>query len=624
MPAPATAERSTLCERFQRAVEHHGPQDAQRWKQDDEWRSRTYAQLGRAVEEVALGLMSLEIEEGDRVGIVGHNTPGWAIADWSILHAGGVSVPAYPQLKPEQLAYILDDAGVELCFVGDEELYEKVQTAAKDAPSLTTIVRLDDGGKGPLHGAAARNVDRVFPLRNLIEEGQKIAGSSSGQQRFAERWRGIEPDDIATFIYTSGTTGAPKGVMLSHGNIDANIRSFTSSIELHAGERFLSFLPLSHSYERVVGHFAGYGAGMEIWYAQAIETIGEDLKACRPNLIIAVPRLWEKMGDRIRAALDEATGVKRRLIDWATRIGEDVLEHRMEHGEEPGGLLGLKFRIAENLVLEKVRGEAGLDQLRLANSGAAALDPEVARFFWSLGIEIYEGYGMTETSPVLTANRPDAFKLGTVGKAIPGVQLRIDDEEWEGPEGEGEILAKGLNVMQGYWQLPEETDEALEDGWMHTGDVGQLDEEGFLTITDRKKELFKTAYGKYIAPEHVSQEIKRAGDVVDQVLVVGESRKYVAALLTPDFEALEHVAKEEGIEFRDPAELLEHEAIERRFEDAVEEANEVLARHEQVKTFRVLPDQWEVGEEMTPTLKIKRRVVEERYADVIEEMYPDE
>lgn len=624
MPVPDDV--LTLCQMFQRAVHQNGPRTAQRWKDEGtgEWASRTYAQLGRAVQEVSLGLQTLEVEADERVGIIGHNTPDWAIADFAILHAGAVSVPVYPQLKPDQMAYILEDADVRVVFVGDQELYDKVQAAAKDAPQIETIVRMDDGVKGPLHGNAARNVDSVFPMRNLYEEGQTLVGEGAGDDAFAERWQAREADDLATFIYTSGTTGAPKGVMLTHENITENIRGTTELIPLQAGERFLSFLPLSHSYERTVGHFGGYGQGMEIWYARSIDTIGEDLLDCRPELIIAVPRLWEKMGQRFEQALEEASGLQRSLIDWALGVGEERLDHKMEHGEEPSGWLGAKFRLAEALVLKRIRARAGLDELRLANSGAAALDREVARFFWSLGVEIYEGYGLTETAPVLTANRPDAFKLGTVGKAIPNVELEIDDENWDGKEGEGEILARGPNVMQGYWELPEETKQTVGDGWLHTGDVGTLDEDGFLTITDRKKELFKTAYGKYVAPEHVSQEIKRAGDVVDQVLIVGEKRKYVAALLTPDFETLERVAEEKDIDYKHPAELLENDHVKGLFESAVEEANEALARHEQVKRFRVLEDEWTVGEEMTPTLKLKRRVVEDTYGDVIEELYPDE
>ncbi len=622
----ALDDPATLCELFQRAVHENGPQNAQRFKDPDtgEWRSRTYAQMGRSVQEAALGLSSLDIEAGDRVAIVGHNSPEWAIADFAILHLGAVTVTVYPQLKPEQMAYILDDAGAVAAFVGDQELYDKVQAAAKDVDGLETIIRMDDGGKGALHGAAARNVDAVFPMRNLLEEGQQIVGRGQGRDLFEDAWANVAPDDLATLIYTSGTTGKPKGVMLTHGNLAHNVNSISSIIPLHPDDRFLSFLPLSHSYERTVGHFAGYGQGMEVFYARSIETIGEDLVDVRPTLIIAVPRLWEKMGQRFRNALDEASGLQARLIDWAMGVGEEVLDHRMEHGEDPDGWLGAKFALAEALVLKKIRAEAGLDELRLANSGAAALDPEVARFFWSLDVQIYEGYGLTETAPVLTANRPGAFKLGTVGQTIPGVELKIDEEHWDGPEGEGEILARGDNVMQGYWELPEETKRALDEGWMHTGDVDVIDEDGFLEITDRKKELFKTAYGKYVAPEHVSQQIKRAGDIVDQVLVVGEKKKYVAALLTPDWETLEAIAKEQEIAFSERDELLMNDRVAAMFEDAVEQANEELARHEQVKRYRVLEDTWEVGEEMTPTMKIKRRVVEDTYGDVIEELYPDE
>jgi long-chain acyl-CoA synthetase len=628
-------EPRTLCELFQRAVSEHGPRTAQRWVGDEDadeeaitsgeaWRSRTYAQLGRAVEEVSLGLQSLDVEPGDRVAIAAHNCPQWAIADFAILHAGAVTATVYPQLPADQMAYILDDAGAEILFVGDQDLYDTAQAAAKDTESLETIVRMDDGTDA-LHGAAARNVDAVFPMRNLFEEGQTLVGEGGGKQAFAERWQYVGPDDLATLLYTSGTTGRPKGVKLTHRNFVSNVDSMRRSVPYDAGERFLSFLPLSHSYERTVGHFATYGNGLEVWYARDIETVGQDLLACRPHIMIAVPRLWEKMGQKFRAALDDADGLKASVVDWAMGVGEEVLEHHLEHGEDPGGLLGIKHQAAEQL-LEKLRARAGLDQLRLANSGAAALDPEIARFFWSLGVRIYEGYGLTESSPVLTANRPGKLKLGTVGPPIPDVDLKIDEEGWDGPEGEGEILAKGPNIMAGYWNREKATEEALDDGWLRTGDVGTIDEDGFLTITDRKKELFKTAYGKYVAPENVTRQVKRA-DVVDQVLVVGEGEKFVAALLTPDPEGLRGLLDGEVPEDptrEDLVELLDREEVKRAFEQAVEDANDELPRHEQLKTYEVVPDAWEVGNQLTPTLKLKRRVVEEQYADEIAELFPDD
>ncbi len=588
------------------------------------WGSRTYAQLGRAVQEVSLGLQSLGVEAGDRVAVVGHNRPEWAIADFAILHAGAVTVTVYPQLPPDQMAYIMDDAGTDVAIVGDKELYEKVQAAAKDVASLETIVRMDDG-QNSAHGAAAGNVDAVFPLRNLFEEGQSLVGEGGGPGAFRDRWQAVGPDDLATLIYTSGTTGAPKGVILTHGNLRSNVDSILECVPYYSGERFLSFLPLAHSFERTVGHLCTYGSGMDVWYARSIDTIGEDLKACRPNLMIAVPRLWEKMGQRFRTALEEATGLKATLVNKAIGVGEQVLEHRLEEGGDPDGWLGFKHGLAERL-LRKIRARAGLDELRLAASGAAALDPEVARFFWSLGVSVYEGYGLTETSPVLTVNRPGKLRLGTVGQALPRVQLRIDEEGWDGPEGEGEILAKGPNVTQGYWELPEKTEKALEDGWFRTGDVGQLDEDGYLEITDRKKELFKTAYGKYVAPENVSRQLKRS-DVVDQVLVLGEGRKYVAAILTPDPEG---IASSTGLDVpEDPPrstlrKIVNDKEVQAMFEEAVERANASLPRHEQVKKYKVVPDQWEVGNELTPTLKIKRRIVEDQYEDEVAELFPSE
>ncbi len=426
-----------------------------------------------------------------------------------------------------------------------------------------------------------------------------------------------------TFIYTSGTTGKPKGVMLTHRNITSNAAAGVELIPLGDEEHYLSFLPLSHSYERAVGHFLNYCyTGATVWYAESIDTLARDLGEARPTIMLAVPRLYEKMRARIEEKVEQANPVRRRLFAWATDVGARVFRHR-EAGTEPPLTLSLQYEVADRLVLEKVRRTIGFDRLRFAGSGAAALEEEVAEFFGALGILLLEGYGLTEASPVIAMNRPEAFKVGTVGQPIPGVEVEIDEDAWDGPAGEGELLARGENIMQGYWQRPEETARALtEDGWLRTGDVASQDEAGFITITDRKKELFKTAYGKYVAPAHVEGLLKNSR-FVDMAVAVGAERKFVAALLIPEFENLEAWAKKQGISFRSHADLVEHEAVQALFQEAVDEANGTLARHEQVKTFALIDEPFEIGRELTPTLKVKRRVIDEAYGDVIDGLYPD-
>ncbi len=616
---------NTLTDLFQRTVHEHGPRVAMRYKHEDHWHAITYAQMGELVKQASLGLHDLGVEKGDRLGILSGNRPEWAISDLATLHAGAALAPIYDTLLPDQVAYILEDAGAEICFVAGGELLERVVTAAKDAPTLKTVVVFDEHAleEAELPKKLPGNLTELISMQALYERGKQVLrDEESATESYERRWKGLDGSDLATLIYTSGTTGNPKGVMLSHANLTSNVHASCEIIELHPGERYLSFLPLSHSFERTAGHYIPYSVGGEVWFAESMETVGENLKECRPQLLLAVPRLYEKMGEGIRGALAAAEGFKATLANWSLDVGKQAFEAELA-GRKPSGLLAMKLSLADKLVLGKVRAKIGLENVRYAASGAAALDPEVARLFGALGMPVYEGYGMTELSPVVSVSGPGRYKVGAVGKTIADIEVKIDTEGWDGQPDEGEILVRGPNVMQGYWEKPEATAEALdEDGWMHTGDVGKLDSDGFLYITDRKKELFKTAYGKYIAPAHLDNLLKRNA-IVDQALIIGEKRKYVSALISPNQEELEAWAKKNDVTFRDVSELVARDDIQTMFEQAVEDANEELARYEQIKRFDVLDKPFEVGEELTPTMKVKRRVVEDNYAKRIKALYKD-
>jgi long-chain acyl-CoA synthetase len=621
----------TLAELFQQTVHENGPRTAMRYKTDGSWHSITYSQFSQLVEEASLGLKELGVEPDDRVGLLATNGPLWAVSDFAILHARAVTAPVYPTLTPDQVAYILEDAGAEVLFVGSPELYERAQAAAKDADGLETIVVMGEPAARELELVEGPpdpgNVEQVLTTDDLYKRGQTQLGADT-PAGFDETWQAIEPDDLATLIYTSGTTGQPKGVELTHRNIVANVEALSEIIDPEPGQRFLSFLPLSHSFERGPGHFLTYHQGVEVWYAQSIDTIAEDLTECRPEMLIAVPRIWEKMkhrvDDRLEAAEDEGGLIDQsQLFEWALGVGRKVAEIR-QRGDSPGLALRAEHWLADRLVLNKVRAAMGLDEMELAASGGAAIDEDLAWWLFSLGLNVYEGYGQTEASPVVAANAPSACKIGTVGKPLSNVDVRIDEEGWDGPEGEGEILVKGPTVMRGYWNKPAETEAAFtEGGWLKTGDVGTFDEGGFLLITDRKKELFKTAYGKYIAPGYAAGLLKREA-LVEHALVIGEDRKYVTTLIQPNFERLEDLADEVGVDAGSRTEIVQAEPIRERFEAIVEEANDELARYEQLKRFALTDREFEVGAELTPTLKIKRRVAEDAFEDLIEtQLYPD-
>jgi len=565
--------------------------------------ARSSRELFDEVRDFSLGLEALGVGAGDRVAILSDSRPEWMVADLGTLTAAGVSVPVYATLPPSQVGYILAHAGVKVVVVADESQAAKVREERHRLPDLEHVVVMDveEGGPGDGEQTYAGVVDAGH-CRLLAENGLG--------RKFKERTQAVEPDALATIIYTSGTTGQPKGVMLSHRNFLSNIVDVDHVLDIHDGDTALSFLPMSHVLERAVIYLYLY-KGASIAFAEAIDTLGRDMQRIQPTVMTGVPRAYEKLRARILEAVAGAPRVRQALFAWALGVGHAAATARLGGGE-PGALTSVQLRLADRLVLSKIRDRTG-GRLRFVVSGGAPLSREVAEFLYATGIPVLEGYGLTETSPVLTANPFGRARLGTVGLVLPSVELRIADD--------GEILARGPNLMLGYYENPEATAGVIRDGWFHTGDIGKLDDDGYLSITDRKKELIVTAGGKNVAPQPIEALLKR-DPIVAEAMLVGDRRRFVAALLVPDFSALAQRLKVGGIEAGEPDGLVARPDVRALFAPVVEEANRELASYEQVKQFALLPGEFSVaGGELTPTLKVKRRVVEERWKSVIEDIY---
>ena len=600
-----------------------------------EWSNR---QLFDEVRDLSLGLGALGVRPRDRVAILSDSRPEWVIADLAILTAGAVTVPVYPTLPANQVGYILAHSGARVVAVADEEQAAKVRAARKDAPGVEAVVVFDRGapaggaadpvatpGDAPTTEAAdadgeagASGADAETPmlecsLAEITERGHHRLMTEDGLGRmFKERAHAIEPDALATIIYTSGTTGHPKGVMLSHRNFLANVADVNQVIGVSDDDTALSFLPLSHAFERTTVYMYLYN-GATFIFAESLETIGRDMQQVRPTVMTGVPRVFEKVRARVIAAVAEAPRVRQALFAWATGVGH-AMAGAQTGGRKPGLWTRLRAPIADRLVLSKIRARTG-GRLRFVCSGSAPLSREVGEFLYAIGLPVLEGYGLTETAPVLTVNPLGAARIGTVGPALPRVELRIADD--------GEVLARGPNVMMGYYQNPEATAECIREGWFHTGDIGRIDEDGYLSITDRKKEILVTAGGKNVAPQPIEALLKR-DPVVAEAMLVGDRRPYVSAVLVPDAAALEQRLAAAGIASGGLDELVGREDVRALFQPIVDEANSELASFEQVKRFALLPTQFSIDTgELTPTLKLKRRVVMERWQDVIEGIYQD-
>jgi long-chain acyl-CoA synthetase len=564
--------------------------------------------LVERVRDIGLGLTSLGMTRGDRVAILSESRPEWVLTDFAIMAGGAVTVPLYPTLQAPQVAFILKDSGATLAAVSSAEQLAKVLSIASELPALRGVVVFE------AHEPLAR--DGRLPVATLDEiaaRGHKqILGGWGVGRAFHDQAKRVSPNDLATIIYTSGTTGQPKGVMLTHANIIANIEGICEAVKVGPEDTGLSFLPVCHSFEHTVV-LVYLASGMSVVFAEMLETVPRDLQTVRPTIMTAVPRVFEKLHARLLTKGREAGGLKARVFNWACGVASRRGRALATPGHHVPFGLRLQSAIADRLVFQKIREGLG-GRLRVAVSGSAALRAPLGEFFYGIGLPIIEGYGLTETSPVLSVVPLERVKFGTVGPPLPNVQLSFAPD--------GEILAQGPNVMAGYYNRPAETAEVMRDGWFCTGDIGSLDEDGFLRITDRKKEFIVTSGGKKVAPQPIEAAL-RSHSPIQEAILVGTDRKYPAVLLVPDFAGL---ASRLGVP--KPSTPAEAEALVSRpearalFAAAVDAVNEPLAQYERIKNFVVLTRELTADAgELTPTLKVKRRVVDERYRALIDAMY---
>jgi long-chain acyl-CoA synthetase len=580
---------------------------------DGQWQYFSTEEVIDIANKVSRGLIKLGVQPGDKIALIAYkNRPEWAMMDIGLQQVGAINVPVYPTISPGEYEYIFNDASVKFCFVGKDDLYDKVETAKPNISSLEKIFTFD------------RQEGRPFWEEIFTDE---------GQEEVEARKAAINPEDLATIIYTSGTTGNPKGVMLSHNNIVSNVTAVREIFPLDVGEKALSFLPLCHIFERAALYVYTY-LGVSIAFTGTDNLGGDDgdLRAVKPHFFTTVPRLLEKVYEKIYNKGLALTGAKKKLFFWALSLTDDY-----EYDKTYSGLAAMKRSIADKLIFSKWREALG-GNIKGIVTGAAPCPLKMARVFSAAGIPIREGYGLTETSPGLVIGdfAPGGAMLGTIGGTLNNVKLKIDPDQGQYKEGEGEILAHGPNVMMGYYKKPEKTAEVIRDidgeRWFCTGDVGKMikgpNGRMFLKITDRKKELLKTSGGKYVAPAPIENKLKEEF-LVEQVMVVGESRKFVSALIIPATEALQDWCEHKGIEFASLESAIQHPSVIAKYQSIVDKYNPLFGKVEQIKKFALLATDWEATKadgtqaELTPTMKLKRRVIMEKFADKIESIYSE-
>jgi long-chain acyl-CoA synthetase len=555
-------------------------------KEEGVWKTYSSKEVQNIIDELSLGFLAQGIQAGEKVAIISENRPEWNFIDLACQQIGVISVPMYPTITVVDYAYIFDHAEVKVIFAGDQTIYDKAFQAG--------------------NGRKIYTFDRLAEVAHWTEV--QAAGKPGDLDSLANHKANVNPEDLFTIIYTSGTTGRPKGVMLNHANVLSNLMSVSHIMSPPVGtSKVLSFLPLCHIFERTASFCFMY-MGYSIYYAENMETIGDNLKEVQPHLFNTVPRLLEKVYDKIVAKGYELTGVKKKLFFWALELGL-----KNDPAADMGGWYDFQLKIANKLIFSKWREALG-GNIQQINSGASALQPRLARVFWAAGIRVCEGYGLTETSPVVTASigTKEEIRIGYVGKIVKDVEVKIAED--------GEILVKGPNIMQGYYKEPEMTAEVIKDGWFHTGDIGILDGR-YLKITDRKKEMFKTSGGKYIAPQVMENKFKES-PLIEQLIVVGADRNYPAALIVPSFDGLKEFCKRSDIDYTTDAQMIQNEQVQEKYLSEVAKYNELFGGWEQIKRFELLDAPWgiETGE-LTPTMKLKRKVIMEKYADRVEALY---
>jgi long-chain acyl-CoA synthetase len=571
-------------------LERYPKSDCLAAKINGQWVTQSTQQVTDTVNKISLGLLKIGVRKNDKVAIISMNRPEWVMADYGIQQLGAVSVPMYPTMTENDYTYIFNDSGVKVVFVSDKGLYEKVLAATKGIAGIQAIYTFD-----PVEGAVQ--------WTELIK-----SADQDDPETLIEYKAAVDPEDLLTLIYTSGTTGNPKGVMLTHNNLVTNYTSCQPYVPVNHEHRALSFLPLSHIYERMLTYLY-MSMGVSIYYAESLETIGDNLKEVKPHVFSTVPRLLEKVYDKIVAKGSELTGVKKKLFFWALNLGHQFeLRGRSWWYDQQLGL-------ARKLIFSKWREALGGNVIAIV-SGGAPLQPRLGRVFWAADIRVMEGYGLTETSPVISVNRhnPEVHMIGTVGMLVDNVEVKIAED--------GEILTRGPSVMKGYYKLPDLTAEVIDpDGWFHTGDIGEFVEGKYLKITDRKKEMFKTSGGKYVAPSRIENKLKESV-LIEQVMVVGAGEKFPSALIVPAFPALQEWCQANGIPYTSDADVIRLPEVSARYKKEVEEYNENFAQWERVKKFELLPNPWSVESgELTPKMSMKRKIITHNNSDLIKSMY---
>ena len=559
-------------------------------KVNGEWVKSSTQQTVDTANRASRAFLKLGVKPGDKIALISNNRPEWVMMDCGILQVGAIDVPIYPTITEDDYRYIFNDAEIKMCFVGDAELFKKVSNIKKDVPSLNKIYTFEQ----------VENAEHWESFLKLGDDGD--------QSEVEKIMAGISEEDLATLIYTSGTTGTPKGVMLSHKNIASNSKASIQRLPFDIEGKALSFLPICHVYERMLLYLYML-KGVSIYFAESMETIGDDIRDVQPEVFTAVPRLLEKVFDKIVNKGSGLTGIKKALFFWALGLGEKY---------EPYGANGIwyefQLKIARKIIFSKWQEALGGKVMAIA-SGSAALQPRLARVFNAAGIPVMEGYGLTETSPTISVNCIDdkGLMIGTVGRVIEDVEIKIAED--------GEILVKGPNVMLGYYNKPEQTAEVIKDGWFHTGDIGKIVGDNFLKITDRKKEIFKTSGGKYIAPQVMENKFKESR-FIEQLMVVGESQKHTAAFIVPAYDFVKDWCTRKGIKCDSNKEIIENERVINRIQKEVDHFNEAFGNWETIKKFELIDHTWGIDTgELTPTLKLRRKIIKEKYYDLFKKIY---
>lgn len=590
----------TLAQVLLDTLKNYPKPDFMLYKKEGRYVPISTEEFGRRIRYFCLGLREMGLTKGDKIIILSENRPEWVMADLANLCLGAITVPIYTSLVPEQIKYIIDDSDAKVVIVSNQEQWEKIESIrpvlAKVRHYITFMEEAPDG---------------TVTFGQVLELGQRV--NSQNPALFEQLALEVRPDGEASLIYTSGTTGVPKGVILSHGNFLSNVQAVSQIIEFSDKDTVLSFLPLSHVLERMVT-FTYIYKGCRIGYAESLETVAENLLEIRPNIMVSVPRVFEKIYARVMDNVLSSSALKKKIFFWALKVGKECGRRKLNKEPIPGGLRR-KRNLAHKLVFSKIIEKTG-GNVRFFVSGGAPLSRDIAEFFYALGLMILEGYGLTETSPVISVNTFEDLRFGSVGKPIPEVEVKIAPD--------GEILARGPNIMKGYYKKEAETKEAFEGGWFHTGDIGRIDEDGFLVITDRKKDIIVTAGGKNIAPQPI-ENILKTNPHISNAVVIGDRRRFVSALIVPNFDKLEEYARYNSIPFMDRSELVQNEKIANFIKAEVDRATPNLASFEKIKKIALLDRDFEIEKgEITPTLKVKRNIIEKKYQDLINALYEED